>query len=184
MRKIILSLSILLFFFQTNVYCQLKIDFLPNEEIPREIIVSNDSLLLKIELNRNLEVSEFIYKPLNLNLLKDGVAMPLVSIDNTWSLNNVGFGIRYANVVRENGYGKITIHAYSNYLENPFHLYIELGFNNSTAITADIKVANKYVDGYSDYYRDQEKTSLIPGFPWLAFLQPDPGGKRNIILNL
>jgi len=181
MRKLILSLSILLLIYYSNIYSQLNIEVLPNEKVPREIIISNDSLLIKIDLNRNLEVSEFIYKPLNLDLLKEGVPMPLVSIDNSWSLNNVGFGIRYANVVREKDYGKISIHAYSNYLENPFHLYIELGFNNRAEITADIKVVNKYKDGYSDYYRNAEKTSLIPGIPWLAFLQPDPGGNRKII---
>lgn len=160
---------------------QISIIAEPNEEIPRVISISNDSISLKILINDKLEVSSLKYLPTDIEFIQPGNAMPLVSIDNSWSLNNVGFGIRNVKIIREDEDSKILIHAYSNYLENPFHLYIELGFNNSAEIAVDIKIVNKFKEGYSDYYRDFDKTSIVLGIPWLAFLQPDIGGNRNIV---
>jgi hypothetical protein len=160
---------------------QISIIAEPNEEIPRVISISNDSISLKILINNKLEVSSLKYLPTDIEFIQPGNAMPLVSIDNSWFLNNVGFGIRNVKIIREDEDPKILIHAYSNYLENPFHLYIELGFNNSAEIAVDIKIVNKFKEGYSDYYRDFDKTSIVLGIPWLAFLQPDIGGNRNIV---
>jgi len=160
---------------------QIKIIAEPNEVTPRVISISNDSLSLKILINDKLEVSSLKYLPTGIEFIQTGNPMPLVSLDNSFTLNNVGFAVRNVKIIRNPGNGKILIHAFSNYLENPFHLYIELGFDNSTAITAEIKVVNKFKDGFDDLYRSGDQTSLIPGMPWLAFLQPDPGGNRKII---
>jgi len=167
--------------FPGSVDAQIQIKAEPNEVTPKVIYISNDSLSMTISTNDKLEVSSLKYLPANIEFIQPNNPMPLVSIDNSWSLNNVGFAIRNVKITREEGNVKILIHAYSNYLENPFHLYIELGFNNSSAITANIKVVNKFEDGFHDLYRNGDQTSIIPGIPWLAFLQPDPGGNRKIV---
>ncbi len=167
--------------FPGKLNAQLKIIAEPNDVTPRTIYISNDSLSMTISIDDKLEVSSLKYMSPGIELIQTGNPMPLVSIDNSWSLNNVGFGIRNVKITREDGRGKILIHAYSNYLENPFHLYIELGFNSSASITADIKVVNKYENDYHDLYRADRRSSIVPGIPWLAFLKPDLGGNRKII---
>jgi len=148
-----LGLILITIFFLKPLNAQLKIKAEPNDVTPRTIYISNDSLSMTILINDKLEVSSLKYLPANTEFIQQNNPMPLVSIDNSWSLNNVGFGIREVKIVNENSNKKILIHAYSNYLENPFHLYIELGFNNSASITADIKVVNKYENDYHDLYR-------------------------------
>lgn len=181
-KQIFLGLILAAVFFSGTVNAEIKIKAKPNEVTPRVIYITNDSLSMTISIDDKLQVSSLKFLPTNTEFIQCDNPMPLVSFDNSWSLNNVGFGIRNVKITREDGNGKILIHAYSNYLENSFHLYIELGFNNSAAIIADIKVVNNFENEFHDLYRGRgNKTSIIPGIPWLAFLQPDPGGNRKII---
>ena len=180
-KKIACGLLITAGFCSTITFAQLKISAEPNDDTPRVIYIKNDSLSMKISIDDKLLVHSLKYLPANIELIQLDNPMPLVNIDNNWTLNNVGFSIRDAKIIRNENTGKILIHAYSNYLENSFHIFITLEFNNSSEINADIKIVNKYVEGYSDIYRGGEKTTVVAGLPWLAFLQPDPGGDRTII---
>ncbi len=166
-----------------NSFSQLTVRAEPNEFNPKVIYVTNDSLSLKLQINDQLEVTSLEYLPAGLQLIPIGKPMPLVSIDNSFSLNNVGFALRQVTIKREGKKANILIHAWSNYVENPFHLYIDLGFDNSAAITTDIKLANLFKEGFSDLYRNGNTTSVTPGIPWLAAIQPDPGGERTLIYN-
>ena len=180
-KKNVIGAMFVFLILTSSLIAQLKIKAEPNELIPRIINISNDSLSMTILINDKLEVSSLKYLPTNTEFIQQNNPMPLVSIDNSWSLNNVGFGIREVKIVNENNHKKILIHAYSNYLENPFHLFIELGFNNGPEIKANITVLNEFEDGYHDLYRSGNRTSIVPGLPWLAFLQPDLGYNRKIV---
>lgn len=168
-------------FFTCGVSAQVNIQAVPNEQNPKVIYITNDSLSLTIHVNDRLEVSSLVYKPANTEMLQVGKPMPLVSIANNWTLNNVGFGLREVTIKRSGATASLQIRAYSNYPENPFHLLINLGFDNSPSIMADIKITNQFKDGVSDLYRNGSSTSIVPGLPWLSSLQPEPGGERRLL---
>jgi len=183
MKYVTCSLLVLagFMFIACGVSAQVNIRAVPNEQNPKVIYITNDSLSLTIQVNDRLEVSSLLYKPANTEMLQAGKPMPLVSIDNNWTLNNVGFGLQEVTIKRSGTTARLQIHAYSNYTENPFHLLIDLGFDNSASIAADIKITNQFKDGFSDLYRSESSTSLVPGLPWLSSLQPDPGGERRLL---
>lgn len=108
--------------------------------------------------------------------------MPLIGIENRWSLYNVGFSIRNVSIQRSDKESSVLIHAYSNYLENPFHIFVRLQVSNRTEIDAKIWLENRHEKGFHDIYRDYgDATVVVPGIPWLPFLSPDTPGKRRIL---
>ena len=153
---------------------------IPNDTITKEIILENDSLFVHINLAWKLTVSSMKYKPRNLEFIQPDSPMPLVNIENRWTLFNVGFGIREVKFNRGKDQSGVLIHAYSNYLENPFHLFIQLSIGESPEIKAKIWLVNQYKRGVSDIYR-AGKTTVVPGIPWLSFLSPNPGGVRKVL---
>ncbi|NIV13120.1 MAG: hypothetical protein GWN62_18095, partial [Aliifodinibius sp.] len=92
---------------------------MPDEKAPQSIIIENDSLKMNISLDWKLVVNSMIYKPQNLELIQKEYPMPLVGIENRWSLYNVGFGLREVKVHHGKEESNVLIHVYSNYLENP-----------------------------------------------------------------
>ena len=180
MRKIILSLSILLLVLHPDIYCQLKIKAEPNEVNPRVIFISNDSLSMQISIDDNLEVSSFKYLPTNTEFIQQNNPMPLVQIQNPWILHNVDYSIQEVEINRSADSAIVNIHTFSNYVENPFHLFIRLVFTDDAKIGVNIRIRNEFKEGITDVYRTG-KAAVTPGIPWLSFLEPDPGGDRRIV---
>jgi len=161
-------------------FSAVKVQALPNETTPREIIIENDSLLVTISLDWKLTVNSLKYKPRDLEFIQPEYPMPLVGIENRWSLFNVGFGILNVTIKRTSESSTVLIHAYSNYLENPFHIFVQLCVRESPEIEAKIWLENRYKRGFHDTYR-AGKTTVVLGIPWLPFLSPNPGGVRKVL---
>jgi len=173
-------LSIMLSAFVFFSHADVRIKVLPDEEVPRSIILENDSLLITISLDWKMIVTSLKYKPRNIEFIQADRPMPLVGIENLWTLFNVGFGLKGVSIQRYEDSKTVLISTYSNYLENPFHLFIQMRFSNHAQIEAKIWLENRYIKGVDDIYR-AGKTTVVPGIPWLAFLSPDPGGERRIL---
>jgi hypothetical protein len=165
---------------QTSVLAKISVQTLPTAENPKQILIANDSLELTISLDWQLTITSLLYKPKNLNFIRPDKPMPIIQIDNPWILHNVGFAIRTAQVKQKPDSVTVFIKAMSNYIENPFQLFIKLGFSEQSRIAVKIWLQNHYQAGLSDIYR-QGETGVTPGIPWLSFLSPDPGGKRRIL---
>jgi hypothetical protein len=165
---------------QTSVMSKISVQTLPTTENPKQILFVSDSLELNISMDWQLTITSLVYKPKNLNFIQPAQPMPIVQIDNPWILHNVGFAIRTAQVKQKPDSVIILIKAISNYIENPFQLFIRLGFSEQSQLAVKIWLENHYQAGLSDIYR-QGKAGVTPGIPWLSFLSPDPGGKRRIL---
>jgi len=178
-----LRLICLLFLFGIYAFsfgAAVRIQAIPNESTPRIIILENDSLSMTISLDWKLSVKSLKFKKKNIELIQSDTPMPLVGIENQWTLFNVGFGIRNVSIQRNKEFSTVLIHAYSNYLENPFHIFIQLSIGETPEIKAKIWLVNCLKKGFSDIYRGG-KTTVVPGIPWLSFISPNPGGARNIL---
>lgn len=175
-------LSVVLLINGPPCYSEVKIQALPNETNPNEILIENDSLFISLSLDWKLTVNSLRYKPRDVEFIQPGYPMPLVGIGNRWSLFNVSFGIRNVEIKRSEKESEVTIHAYSNYLENPFHIFILLTIGERAEIEAKIWLENRHKIGFHDMYRGwDDATSVVPGIPWLSFLSPVPGGERQVL---
>jgi len=173
---------LILFFLLSVSRADIKIQALPNENQPNKIIIENDSLFMEIILDWKLTVNSLKYKPRNIEFIQESYPMPLLGIENRWSLNNVGFAIRTAKIIHNEKESQVIIHAYSNYLENPFHIFINLVVTERSEIDANIWLENRHEKGFHDMYREYgDDAEVVPGLPWLAFLSPDPGGNRIVL---
>lgn len=161
-------------------YSEIKVKVLPNETNPSEIVIENDSLFMTISLDWKLTVNSMKYKPQNMEFIQPKYSIPLVGIENRWTLFNVGFGIRNVSIQRTKELSTVLIHAYSNYLENPFHIFVQLSIGENPEIRAKIWLVNQYKRGVSDIYR-AGKTNVVPEIPWIPFLSPNPGGVRKVL---
>src|SRR5690606_9625834 len=111
-----------------------------------------------------LRVTSLQFKPREIEFIRPDAPMPLVGIENEWTLNNVGFQLRE---VEEHASGQaVRIHAHSNYLENPFHLFAELSLPDESAVEARVWLENRHEPGYHDLYREGGgRTTVIVGLP-------------------
>ncbi len=176
----LVCLGILIGIHTLSFGADVRIKAIPNESTPRTIILENDSLSMKISLDWKLSVKSLKFKKKNIELIQSDTPMPLIGIENQWTLFNVGFGIRNVSIQRTKEFSTVLIHAYSNYLENPFHIFVQLSIGENPEIKAKIWLVNRFKKGFSDIYRGG-KTTVVPGIPWLAFLSPDPGGVRKVL---
>jgi len=177
-------LNIILNIFAIPCFSTVKVQAIPSENIPNEIIIENDSLYIHISLDWKLSITSFKYKPRDVEFIQPGYPMPLVGIENNWSLYNCGFGIRNAKITKTKEKVDVLIHAFSNYLENPFHLFIKLTVRELSQIEAKIWLENRLIKGFHDLYRETDDlvpTGVVPGLPWLPFLSPIPGGERRVL---
>jgi hypothetical protein len=161
-----------------------SIRVLPNEVTPKQVILENDSLYMEIKVDQALLITSLRYKPTNVELIQSDQPMPLVGFDNNWTLFNVGFALKEVDVRRGSKRSGVTIHTYSRYLENPYHIFIKLDIGNEAEIQADLWVEDRLKKGYHDLYRDERFlvfTDIVPGLPWLAFLEPEKGETRQVL---
>ncbi len=179
-KKMLLFSFILLLWVSGDALAGFKASALPTVENPKKMVLENDSLKMEINLDWQLLVPVLEYKPLGINLIQPGKAMPLIHIDNPFILNNVGYAIRTAKIEKTKDSAIIKIEARSNYVENPFVLKISLGIGEESLIDIKIHLVNEHKTGFHDLYRE-DRAWVTPGIPWLARLSPDPGGPWRII---
>jgi hypothetical protein len=116
---------------------------------------------MDISLGWKLSVTSLVYKPQKLELIQKKYPMPLVGIENRWSLNKVGFSLRDVKVKNGEDESTVLIQVYSNYLENPFHLFVSLSIDNSAEIHARIWIENRHKKRYHDIYREEDDSAHI-----------------------
>ncbi len=166
------------------VYNAVTIEVLPNEVTPQQVILENDSLVMKSQVDWAPVITSLKYKPTGVELIQDERPMPLFGLDNRWTLFNVGHELKEVDVRRSKGKVGVTIHAYSRYLENPYHIIVKLDLGENSEIKVDIQIEDRLEVSYHDWYRENNSLILpgvIPGLPWLAFLEPDKGEKRQVL---
>jgi hypothetical protein len=178
--KMLIICITLLIWISGNARAEFKASALPTAKNPKKMVLENDSLKMEINLDWQLLVPIFEYKPQSINLIQPGKAMPLVQIDDPFILNNVGYAIRTAKIEESNDSAIIYIEAKSNYLENPFVLKIRLAIGERSSIDINMQLMNELKSGFHDLYRVR-RTRVTPGIPWLTRLAPDPGGLKRII---
>lgn len=147
----------------------------------RVVTLENDSIKVTIAVGPEILITSLRYEPRDLEFIRPDAPMPLVGIENTWTLNNVGLGLREVEVEPGSPAQSMRIHAYSNYLENPFHLFAELRVVAGAALDARIWLENRHEPGYHDLYREDDWTEVVPGLPWLSHLAPHGAGDRTVI---
>ena len=165
-------------------YGVVDIRVLPNELTPKQVILENDSLFLEIQVEWAPVISSLKYKPTDVELVQADRPIPLFSADNRWVLFNVGFELKEIEIRRSEEKVGVTIHAYSRYLENAYRVIVKLDLGTNSEIEVDIQIEDQLEPGYHDLYRENNPPALpgiIPGLPWLAFLEPKKGEKRQVL---
>lgn len=186
-KKIVYRLLLIVCFYSqflihSEVFAVVSVRAFPSEEAPQKVHLENDSLSLTISVDWKLTVNSLKYKTRNLEFVQEEFPMPLFNIENTWSLYNVPYSIQETRIVRKEDSARVNIHCYSNYLENPFHVYVTLTISEQAQIRVKIWLENHHQKSFHDLYREGGgKTTVVPGLPLLAFLNPNPGGKRTVI---
>ncbi|MGY9003679.1 MAG: hypothetical protein ACKVIF_10880, partial [Rhodospirillales bacterium] len=165
-------------------YGVVDIRVLPNEVTPKQVILENDSLYIEIQVDWTPVISSLKYKPTGVELVQADRPIPLFGADNRWTLFNVGYELKEVDIRRSKERVGVTIHAYSRYLENPYRVTVKLDLGSDSEIEVDIQIEDQLEAGYHDLYRENNPPTLpgiIPGLPWLAFLEPNKGEERQVL---
>jgi hypothetical protein len=166
------------------VYGVIDIRVLPNEVTPKQVILENDSLYMEIHVNWTPVISSLKYKPTGVELVQVDRPIPLFGADNRWTLFNVGSELKEVEIRRSEEKVGVTIHAYSRYLENAYRVTVKLDLGSDSEIEVDIQIEDQLEPGHHDLYRENNPPKLpgvIPGLPWLAFLEPNKGEERQVL---
>ena len=118
-RFLIIYLLLNSFILVYSLYGNPKITFSPNESVPKEVILENDSLLVKVQLGRYVYFTSFRDKISNIEFVNADKPAPVVKINSQWHLLQVGFNIWQVSKFDEGDRNGVQIELFSDYLENP-----------------------------------------------------------------
>ncbi len=142
-RLLALLFILITFIFLSTVYGTPKITMLPNESVPNQIILENDSLLVKIQLGRYVYFTSFKDKISQIEFIDPKVPAPVVKINSQWHLLQVGFNIWQVSKFEEQDKKGIQIELFSDYLENPYHLFIRLSLSDKQELNLDLSIEHQ-----------------------------------------
>ena len=133
---LLLSMSI-----PAAAFADAEIQYLPNRENPRQVVMENDDVRYVLALDRGVRLAELIDKRSGVDLLAGNDPLAFVSVRQPWPFNDVGYDILTLEEVEMEGHvGIITRHR-SSYVENAFIVtqQFTLGDEVELSWTADVK---------------------------------------------
>lgn len=159
---------------------EVRVQILPNETVPSQVVLENDGLRTSVSIGRNLYFTSFYDKLGGVEFVDSSRPAPVVNINNTWHLLQLGFNIWQVRPL-ESASGKgVEIELFSNYLENAYHLFVRLTLSDRPELRLDLSVANQAKEGLHDV-PFASRPSLTSGLSFLKFLTPKDAGTPSII---
>jgi len=155
----------------SSVYGNPKITFLPNESVPKEIVLENDSLLVKVKLGRYVYFKSFKDKISNIEFIDPEKPAPVVKLNSQWHLLQVGFNIWQVMQLNKGDKKGVQIELRSDYLENPYHLFIQLALSDLQELDLDIWIEHRADPELHDM-RYTTRPVLLTGLSFLKYLRP------------
>lgn len=155
----------------SSVYGNSEISFFPNEEIPKEVILENDSLLVKVQLGRYVYFTSFKDKLSKIEFIDPAKPAPVVKINSQWHLLQVGFNIWQVTRITDGNNKGVQIELFSDYLENPYHLFIRLALSENQELDMDISMEHRANPDLHDM-RYVTRPVLLTGLSFLKYLRP------------
>ena len=148
-----------------------KITILPNESVPQEIVLENDSLQTRIQLGRYVYFTSFRDKISGIEFIDPGSPAPVVKINSQWHLLQVGFNIWQVSRFEDQENKGVQIDLFSDYLENPYHLFIRLSVSEKQEFGLDISIEHRADPNLHDM-RYTTRPVLLTGLSFLKYLRP------------
>jgi hypothetical protein len=156
----------------SSVYGNPKITLLPNEKVPKQIILENDSLLVKVELGRYVYFTSFKDKISEVDFINPEKPAPVVKINSQWHLLQVGFNIWQVSKLEDKDKDGIQIELFSDYLENPYHLFIKLTMSDNQELDLDLSIEHQANPDLNDM-RYTTRPVLLTGLSFLKYFRPE-----------
>jgi hypothetical protein len=162
---------VICFLYISSVYSISKIQILPNEEIPNEIILENDSLSVKVQLGRYVYFTSFKDKISGVEFIDPATPAPVVKINSQWHLLQVGFNIWQVTEFSNGDKKGVQIELFSDYLENPYHLFIKLTLSDNQELDLDLSIEHQAKPELHDM-RYTTRPVLLTGLSLMKYLRP------------
>lgn len=174
------ALALPVFLFAALLHSEVRVQILPDENVPNRVVLENDGLRVGVSVSRAVHFTSFLDKATGVDFIDPARPAPVVNISNNWHLLQLGFNIWQIHRI-ETGAGKgVEIELFSNYLENPHHLFLRLTLPEQPQLNLDLWVENRAQAGLHDI-RYVSRQQLAAGLTFLHFMQANNAGKRYII---
>ena len=168
------STHFLIFFVLVSIsylYGNPKITMLPNDTVPNQIILENDSILVKIKLGRYVYFTSFLDKISQIEFIDPDKPAPVVKINSQWHLLQVGFTVWQVSKITEGDKKGVQIELFSEYLENPYHLFIKLALSDNQELDLDLSIEHQANPDLHDM-RYTTRPILLTGLSFLKYFRP------------
>jgi hypothetical protein len=96
---------------------------------------------------------------------------PVVKINSQWHLLQVGFNIWQVTKFEDNDKKGVQVELFSEYLENPYHLFIRLALSDNQELDLDLSIEHKSNPELHDM-RYTTRPDLLTGLSFLKYLRP------------
>ena len=104
----------------SETHAQVKLTYLPNKQLVRNIVLENEHVKYMININKGVMLSTAIEKKSNIDYMTGNSNLMFFSQRCPWWLDDAGFQLFTFNDKKDDGKVSISIIQRSSYVENPF----------------------------------------------------------------
>ena len=181
MRKISIVISIFLAFnVISSLYAAINVTLLPNKSVPRQVVLENDKLRVEVQVGRYIYFTSFKDKISQMEFIDAAAPAPVVKINSQWHLLQVGFSIWQVIEISDEKTKGVQIELFSDYLENPYHLYIRLSLSEEQELNLDLTIEHRANPELHDM-RYVTRPILLAGLSFLKYLRPKAANDPYVI---
>jgi hypothetical protein len=115
--------------------------------------------------------TSFLDKISQIEFIDPDQPAPVVKINNQWHLLQVGFNIWQVTEFNEQDKDGVQIELFSDYLENPYHLFIHLSLSEKQELDLDLSIEHRSNPDLHDM-RYTVRPGFMAGMSLLKYLKP------------
>ena len=172
---LLLSLSI-----PTTTFADAEIQYLPNRENPRQVVMENDDVRYVLALDRGVRLAELIDKRSGIDLMAGNDPLAFVSVRQPWPFNDVGYDVLTLQEIEMEGHvGIITRHR-SSYVENTFVVTQQFTLGDGVELGWTVDVKNNSMAGLN--YREAQAVEGLIRFPLMQDIAIGPDEGRHYLI--
>ncbi|HPG38070.1 MAG TPA: hypothetical protein PLP19_06300 [bacterium] len=148
---------------------KIQLQYLPNKDMVKYIILENDSVQYKLLCEKGIHLAGLLDKTTGIDLMQGNPPLLFISVRMPWSLSDVGYQLFTFTEEQQEGRKAVTISQQSGYVENPIVITQTFALDNSAKLSWQVQLVNTSTGGRT--YRDPETVTNNIYFPVLQRFQ-------------
>ena len=172
---LLLSMSI-----PAATFADAEIQYIPNRDNPRQVIMENDHVRYVLFLDRGVHLAELVDKRSGVDLLAGNAPLAFVSVRQPWQLNDVGYDLLTLDEVQMEGHVGIISRHRSSYVENTFVVTQQFTLGDGVELGWTVDVKNNSMAGVD--YREAQPVQGLVRFPLMQDIAIGPDAGRHYLI--